>query len=259
MRETSKSLALTAHGDSDPKWFPAAYDREARYDANYWCLAINTKRRKYCRARAGAGTDHPGLGRCRVHGGNSSRKHGLRSRYKLQIPHLQDRLAKHLAAENPHEIAGEIALLRALTETWLNEKGELLEQLSAWHAQRRLNPEQQNAMYQLIDDYEELTKSGAHEITTRQVELPRLARAAVKHLGDDIPRPNQVPELTDVVKLIGETTRSVERVFTMQAKQAITWEQLKRFLFAIDRILESLITDVELLGRIKEAITRVPV
>ena len=46
-----------------------------------------------------------------------------------------------------------------------------------------------------------------------------------------------MPDLADAVKLIAETTRSVERVFSMQAKMSITYEQLKRFLFAAERCI----------------------
>jgi hypothetical protein len=45
-------------------------------DPNYFCRGWNSKREKYCRARAGQGTDHPGQGRCRNHGGKSLVTHG---------------------------------------------------------------------------------------------------------------------------------------------------------------------------------------
>lgn len=220
---------------------------------NIYCRGWNGKpsRMKYCKNPAGAYTDHLGEGRCKFHGGTALITHGLERRYALATTRIGEFIEKHEEDADPLDILPEISLLRSLTEDHVERHARRSEELSAWHSQRRLNPEQQNAMYQLIDDYEAVSRS-LPEITTRQVELPRLAREAVKHLGDDIPRPSQVPDLAEVVKLISETTRSVERVFTMRAKAAITYEQLKRFLFAMDRMIELRLKDQpELLAQVK--------
>lgn len=57
-----------------------------------YCGAKLRKKDRTCRHPAGWGTDHPGVGRCRLHGGaslcgpaNPAFKHGLRSRY-LPLP-----------------------------------------------------------------------------------------------------------------------------------------------------------------------------
>jgi hypothetical protein len=40
-----------------------------KLESNYYCRAWNVKRQKYCGSRAGFGTNHPGSGRCKLHGG----------------------------------------------------------------------------------------------------------------------------------------------------------------------------------------------
>jgi hypothetical protein len=216
---------------------------------NKFCRGWNGKegRMKYCRHLAGFGTDHLGYGRCKFHGGNRQTQtiHGLDRRYALKNSRISDLLEKHESDPDPLSILPEIALLRALSEDFISRYDHNMALLAAWHAERHLSTEQQNAMYQLIDDYEEMLKSGVFEPTMHQIELPRLAREAVKHLGDEIERPASLPDISDAIKHISETTRSVERVFTMQAKSAITFEQLKRFLFAAERCIE---------GRVRAAI-----
>jgi hypothetical protein len=41
--------------------------------SNYYCRGWNAKRRKYCTSRAGLGTQHAGVGRCKMHGGTKER------------------------------------------------------------------------------------------------------------------------------------------------------------------------------------------
>jgi hypothetical protein len=88
-------------------------------EPNFFCRGWNSKRDKYCRARAGAGTDHTGLGRCRVHGGLSAITHG---RYS-QIP--RGSVGEHLETfelesdESKLDIMHEATLMRALTANYL--------------------------------------------------------------------------------------------------------------------------------------------
>lgn len=246
-----ESGALVAT-DTDDRTMPAEYIGHP-IAPNYYCRAWNPRRSKYCRSRAGTGTDHVGDGRCSIHHGNAAVKHGLRRRYQFTTKPIAELLERHESDETPLDIRPEIALLRALSEDFIERHSLTSEQLSAWHAQRRLDPEQMRAMYAMLDEFEAMRNG---DRTVRQDELLSLARAAVQHLGEDIARPSQVPDLADAVKLISETTRSVERVYTMQSKAAITYEQLKRFLFAVDRILETRVNDVALLARIKDDIMR---
>lgn len=71
----------------------------------------------FCKQRAGWGTDHPGLGRCKLHGGKSPIKHG---RYSLvHRAALAEKAARFLSDPAPGDLTSEIALLRALLEDYL--------------------------------------------------------------------------------------------------------------------------------------------
>jgi len=59
-----------------------------KLEPNYYCRAWNPRRLKYCRAHAGAGTNHPGVGRCRHHdgGGDQKLRHGRDRRHRNITP-----------------------------------------------------------------------------------------------------------------------------------------------------------------------------
>lgn len=72
-----------------------------------------------CRNRAGYKTDHPGEGRCHLHGGSTPVKHGLYS--KLDRYELGDRIQE--LRENPQltNLRDQIAVQTAMVERYLKE------------------------------------------------------------------------------------------------------------------------------------------
>lgn len=71
----AKMAQVQADGEvTSPYYIP--FEHVGKLDPNFFCRGWNSKRNKYCRARSGAGTDHPGQGRCRNHGGMSAITHG---------------------------------------------------------------------------------------------------------------------------------------------------------------------------------------
>jgi hypothetical protein len=107
---------------------PNAQDRDVptddvgKLEPNYYCRAWNAKRRKYCRAPAGSGTQHPGEGRCRHHGGLAPITHGRYS--KLKSPRLRELIAEHAGDANPLDLLPEVAATRALFERYLETGGD---------------------------------------------------------------------------------------------------------------------------------------
>lgn len=72
-----------------------------------------------CTRPAGWGTQHPGTGRCKLHGGNAGRPvtHG---RYSLaHREKLAEKAAQFLGDPEPGNLAGELALMRALLQEYL--------------------------------------------------------------------------------------------------------------------------------------------
>lgn len=93
-------------------------------EPNFFCRGWNSKREKYCRARSGAGTDHPGQGRCRVHGGNSAITHG---RYSAVA---RGSLGEHIeeleleSEESKLDIMQEAVFIRGLTKNYVERYEE---------------------------------------------------------------------------------------------------------------------------------------
>lgn len=74
-----------------------------------------------CGQAAGWGTDHPGRGRCRLHGGASAGRPPIHGRYSRT--HRESLAAKARQFANdpaPAQLCGELAILRALLQTYLD-------------------------------------------------------------------------------------------------------------------------------------------
>jgi hypothetical protein len=106
---------IPAGMQDDPQYFVPPYDRSIELDPNFFCRARNVKREKYCRARAGQGTDHLGSGRCKNHGGSTPIVHG---RYSEVVRGTLGEHLDRLELESDQEkldILPEAAMLRGLT------------------------------------------------------------------------------------------------------------------------------------------------
>jgi hypothetical protein len=70
-------------------------------EPDYFCQAYNAKRFKYCKARAGSGTDHLGTGRCSIHGGRSEKATSNRGkrRSRLASRELQARIRRSFSTK----------------------------------------------------------------------------------------------------------------------------------------------------------------
>lgn len=87
-----------------------------------------------CSKVAGWRTDHPGQGRCYLHGGATPIKHGRYS--SVQRADFRERIAKFEADPDPLNLAPEAALLRAFVEDFVDRWGAIYGPdgaLLAWH------------------------------------------------------------------------------------------------------------------------------
>ena len=85
-----------------------------------------------CQQPAGAGTDHPGEGRCRHHGGRSKTTHGRYSRYSSR--RLADRLAHLDEDPDPLNLLPEVKMIRALASDFIDRYEEYRAALLQWNA-----------------------------------------------------------------------------------------------------------------------------
>ena len=107
-------------GDPDDRHIPTAF--VGSIPPGYYCRAWNTKRQKYCRNRAGADTDHPGVGRCKFHGGNAARKSGRYS--AILTTRVGELLDQHASDANPLDAKPELHLARALLHDLIERTAE---------------------------------------------------------------------------------------------------------------------------------------
>lgn len=117
----SDEPAPTGHGVAvvpAERFIPAEF--VGKLEPNYYCRGWNAKRTKYCRSRAGSGTEHPGIGRCRQHdgGGDARTTHGLRRYLPLRNTRLGPLVERYQEDPDALNVGAELAVARALLHNW---------------------------------------------------------------------------------------------------------------------------------------------
>jgi hypothetical protein len=96
--------------------------------------AATTRNGGTCKHPAGLRTDHPGAGRCYLHGGATPVKHGRYSSVTTQ--RLADAIARFENDPNPTDLLPELALLRALINDFIERHDTLTEAIISWDRDR---------------------------------------------------------------------------------------------------------------------------
>jgi hypothetical protein len=188
-----------------PEYFVPDYNKDIQLEPNFFCRARNVKREKYCRARAGQGTDHLGQGRCMNHGGKTPIKHG---RYSLTIggsvgEHL-DRLELETEKEKM-DVMPEATLLRGITLDVGERFHEWMNAIIAWnHAEAE--------------------------------------EAAVEERR---PKFLNVPELKDLAIMAKQTAEIVNMIHKQRSANAITMPDFMRLMAAMADVVVSEIDKLE--------------
>ncbi len=102
-----------------------------------------------CTQAAGWGTDHPGEGRCKLHGGASPIKHGRYS--TITRKSIRQRMDALAADKNPLDLEPDLLLLRALLVDYIERYDAFTEALFAWHDSYRNNGNSEPKPIQLLD------------------------------------------------------------------------------------------------------------
>lgn len=199
-----------------------------------------------CRKTAGWGTDHKGQGVCRLHGGSTPIKHGLRSRYAaITRPRIRALLESFEGDTEPENLLPEVHLLRALILDFVERYDTQTEALLAWHAS--FNPQfdvefaRWLAMYRHWDEgyltwkaqwkaYQETVERVQHHYKGGWPEPPPI------QVYDEPPpppeplhfqnKPRDVPDILSVGKFIATIGALVERVYKARQEGSITMATL---------------------------------
>lgn len=228
---------------------------------NYYCRGWNPKRLKYCKARAGFGTNHPGTGRCKNHGGNNLVTHGQTRRYELHnAPRLQALIQQYVDDPEPLNVAQELAVARALMHDFLDRYAMFVEAITAWYdtwdGRRIPIPEEEKAaLLDSIDEYAELLATGDVEPTEQQQGKLELARSAIVFLSSEQqPKPRQILDVSDAMKHVDTISKIITRAEQLRAQGTVSIDRLRMFLLALDRGLELEVSDQPLRDRLRRMI-----
>lgn len=254
------SGAAIARASTD-RTLPAEF--VGKIEPNYYCRAWNAKRVKYCRTRAGAGTAHPGVGRCSRHGGerkdgDARVKHGGRS--ELRNDRIRELIEQHAADPELLDVSRTLATAKALMDDYIERYYEITPALLAWYAASEpLSDEHRHAVVHCLNALE-VELSGAYgDLSTRQtLEQLAVAREAVAHLSSPrAEKPHHVPDISEAVRHADIISKIIHRVNQHQSQSAVSYARLATFMFELARELDALIPDRELLQTINERIQRV--
>lgn len=204
---------------------------------NAWIKGSNQT--KMCKREAGWGTDHPGEGRCRQHGGSEGRPGAAaetKSRYSSSITYrpIRELLKKYEEDPEPMNLLPEVLLLRAITTDFVNRYVYHLEMADKWHAVSTRN------FLNAMDRWKRDVRLWAQ----KQGPNPEY-RAKVAQTVQDIdftkapamPNPwnyvvpsSRMPDISAAAKIAAEVGNMVEKVQRMANTAPITLETLDKLL-----------------------------
>lgn len=196
------------------------------------CGSKLRNRDAHCGAAAGAGTDHPGKGRCRLHGGLNPVKHGRYSRIKsTRLLEVLTRVQEDQG--DPLDLTPDVEMLRSLFVDYIERYDENTTALLAWYESyelRRLPPTERvlTALRHIVTEYGEMLAEdqGAPTYSKQCFED---VRKLVDSLGTpDTSRPRQVLDIADAKNILAEAGKMVERIEKIRAANAISRPELNR-------------------------------
>lgn len=184
---------------------------------------------KPCQNPAGFKTDHPGEGRCHIHGGKSQVKSGRYSSIKRK--RIAELLKEFRTDPDPLDVTEELHLLRALVLDYVERYDEVTDLLSAWH--NSFGPVFQDALRVWRDEYadwrEKMTdiyEDGWQDVEARGLPEPPVLPDPLEHQN----KPRQVIDILQVGNFIDKITRIVERSEKMKQEGTVSLETLDQYL-----------------------------
>jgi hypothetical protein len=150
------------------------------------CEAKTRQAGRPCSRPAGWGTDHPGGGRCKLHGGASSGRPVTHGRYSLKHrKSLLGKVDRLLSDPTPGDLSQELALTRALLQDYLDRLPQ----------ERELSTGEISVCQSLLREIRTIvdTMNRIYErssLTAAEVQYlkARIADLAVKYVPDDMKR-----------------------------------------------------------------------
>lgn len=87
----------------------------------------------YCGKLAGSGTDHPGKGRCKHHGGCTPIRKGIYS--KVEREELRALVDEFENVDDPMDLTSEVAMARAFLTKFVNNYDDIVTGILTWYTE----------------------------------------------------------------------------------------------------------------------------
>lgn len=202
-----------------------------KFDAEKHCGAPARSRGKApCTRGKGERTDHPGYGRCWIHGGRNQVKHGLASNLYANSPRLREAIERvREEVKDPMDLSPELELLRGLLRDFTGRHEDLKEALISWN--QSFSP----AMQTLMTATEPSAIVGALEAVRQSIAK----------------RPGQIVDVESAGKLAAEVGKMVERVHKLKQTSAVTYEAVTLLLEQMGMVLLKHMKDPQVVAAIQ--------
>lgn len=186
------------------------------------CGARRNKTGALCKRPAGWGTDHPGEGKCKLHGGVGQKPS---TRYQLAnaSPTLQQAIEQQQTDPDPLNLLPDLLLARALLSDGIERHSQATAAIIAWHASHTSGFEEAVTLWrEQLAQYLEAVQQG-HSEPEMGPPPPPIPEAFEN-------KPRQLPDLAAFITLIDRVTGIVERIQKREGERSITLAEVDRVL-----------------------------
>lgn len=178
------------------------------------CGARRNKADAICKRPAGWGTDHPGQGRCKLHGGLTPAPTG---RYaSVERPRVRELLERFESDPDPMNLLPEVQLLRALLLDYINRFDEQDRMLTRWNLSFEKS---------FQAEWTEWWREVRADAIEAQDDLSEELLAEMPDPMEFLPsKPLRMADITEVSSLVSQVGTMVERIRKAQTQHTFTMD-----------------------------------
>lgn len=201
----------------EPHTEPAPSGRKKR-EPGLTCGAHGKHRGEPCRHPAGFRTDHPGSGRCYLHGGRTPAPTGRYS--SVERPRVRELLEQFESDPDPLNLLPEAQLLRALMLDYINRFEEQDRMLTRWNLSFE-KPFQ--------SDWADWWRTMRADALEREDDLSEELLERMPDPMNYLPsKPLRMADITDAARLIKEVGAMVDRIRKGQQESTFSMDVINR-------------------------------
>lgn len=178
------------------------------------CGAKGKQKGQPCKRPAGWGTDHPGVGKCKLHGGLSPAPTGRYS--KIQRPRVKELLQQFESDPDPMNLLPEAQLLRALLTDYIERYDAQDEMLTRWNLSFEKS---------FQSDWAQWWRDMRADAIEREDDLSAELLAEMPDPMEYLPsKPLRMADITEVAGLITRVGAIIELIRKAQTQHTFTMD-----------------------------------